>query len=153
QSLLDQIKALKGAPSEKLTYATTIGRFDDAMTEVGNGQSFPYLMGVAHPDKAVRDAAKLCEPKVDALLTPLYFDADLAAVIKAYATKGEKLEGEKARLLADTLRDFRRNGLELPPEKQEILRKYNAEMTEIGQKFEANIGASTYTITVDPKSL
>jgi thimet oligopeptidase len=153
QALLDQIKALKGGAADALTYASTIGKFDDAMAEVSNAQSFPYLMGVAHPDKAVRDAAKLCEPKVDVLLTGLYLDPDLAAVIKAYAAKGEKLEGEKARLLAETLRDFRRNGLDLPPEKQELLRKYNAEITDIGQKFEANIGASTYTISVDPKSL
>ena len=153
QSMLNEIKALKGAPTTTLSYATTIGRFDDAMAEVSDAQSFPYLMGVAHPDIAVRDAAKLCEPKVDTLLTGLYFDVDLATVIKAYAAKGEKLEGERARLLTDTLRDFRRNGLDLPPEKQEILRKYNAEITDIGQKFEANIGASKDTLFTDPKSL
>ncbi len=153
QAHLDGIKALKGSAADKLTYAATIGRFDDAMIEVSNAQSFPYLMGVAHPDPAVREAAKLCEPKVDKLKTGLYLDADLAAVIKAYAAKGEKLEGERARLLTETLRDFRRNGLDLPPAKQDILRKLNAEITDIGQKFEANIGASTGKIQLKPEQL
>ncbi|MEO6418546.1 MAG: oligopeptidase A, partial [Polyangiaceae bacterium] len=71
QTILDEIKGLAHAPPASLTYATTIGRFDDAMGEVGNAQSFPYLMGLAHPDKDVRDAAKLCDPKVDKLTTSL----------------------------------------------------------------------------------
>jgi thimet oligopeptidase len=153
QTLLDQIKSLKGSPADKLTYATTIGRFDDAMAEVMNAQAFPSLMVVAHPDKAVRDAARECDPKVDKLMTAMFLDADLAAVIKAYAAKGEKLEGEKARLLTETLRDFRRNGLDLPPEKQERLRALNAEITEVGQKFETNIGASTGKITIKPEQM
>jgi thimet oligopeptidase len=153
QAILDEIKTLAHAPPASLTYATTIGRFDDAIAEVSDAQSFPYLMGLTHPDKDVRDAAKLCEPKVDKLTTSLYLDDDLAAAIKGYAAKGEPLVGERARLLSDVLRDFRRNGLELSKEKQQQLRALNAELTDIGQKFSANIGAITGKLQVAPKSL
>src|SRR5262249_6180231 len=114
---------------------------------------FPYLMGVAHPDGAVREAAKACEPKTDKFMTALWLDADVAAVIKAFATKGERLDGERARLLSDVLRDFRRNGLELAPEKQQRLRELNENITTLGQKFMSNIGASTDKIHVKPASL
>lgn len=153
QAHVDAIKALHGAPPDKLTYAATIGRFDDMVLEANSAGEFPYLMGVAHPDAAVREAAKLCEPKVDSFNTTVWLDATLAAVIKAYASKGEKLEGERARLLSDVLRDFRRNGLELPPEKQQRLRELNDQITRLGQDFMSNLSATTAPLEVAPKAL
>ncbi|MBK9264081.1 MAG: Zn-dependent oligopeptidase [Polyangiaceae bacterium] len=153
KELVDSIKTLKETSADKLTYASTIGRFDDVILEVTNASAFPYLMGLAHPDGAVREAAKGCEPKVDAFLTSLWLDADLASVIRAYADKKEKLEGERAQLLADALRDFRRNGLELPADKQARLREVNASITKLGLEFMSNIGGSVETIEIDPKGL
>lgn len=153
RAILDEIRSRAGAPPSELTYETTIGRFDDAVAEISDAGQFPYLMAVAHPDKAVRDAAKECEPKVEQLTTGLYLDAEIASVLKAYTAKKEKLEGERARLLGDTLRDFRRNGLDLPPEKQEKLRALNREITELGQRFGTNIAASTGKVSLDPKQL
>ncbi|HMY18555.1 MAG TPA: oligopeptidase A, partial [Polyangium sp.] len=122
---LDAIKTLKGADPDKLTYASTLGKFDEAILEATNASAFPYLMGLAHPDGTTRAAAKECEPKVDAFQTSMWLDADLAGVMKAYAAKKDKLDGERAQLLADILRDFRRNGLELPADKQTRLRELN----------------------------
>ncbi len=153
KELVESIKTLKGASADKLTYASTIGRFDDAILEVTNASAFPYLMGMTHPEAAVREAAKSCEPKVDSFQTSLWLDADLASVVRAYAAKNEKLEGERARLLSDTLRDFRRNGLELPADKQGRLRELNAAITKAGLDFMTNIGGSVGTIEVDPKDL
>ncbi len=153
QGLVDYIKGYQGAPADRLTYDETLGRLDEISMEVQDGGSFAYLMGIAHPDAAVRDAAKECQPKSDAFTTSLYLDAGLAAVIKAYAAKGEHLEGERARLLSDTLRDFRRNGVDLPADKQETLRTLNHEITDLGQKFETNIASSRGQILVTRKQL
>src|SRR5262249_43936220 len=136
-----------------LTYEATLGRFDEIVHEVNLAGEFPYLMGVAHPDGAVREAAKACEPKTDKFMTALWLDADVAAVIKAFAAKREPLPGERARLLSDVLRDFRRNGLELPPDKQQRLRELNESLTRLGQTFMSNIGSSTESIGVKPSSL
>lgn len=150
---LDAIRALKEAPPEKLTYAATLGRFDGAVLEVNSAGDFPYLMGVAHPDAAVREAARLCEPKVDRFTTAMWLDADLAGVIKAYAEKSETLQGERARLLSDVLRDFRRNGLSLPKDRQQRLRDVNEQITRIGQEFMSNLSASLGSIEIAPASL
>jgi thimet oligopeptidase len=181
RAILDEIRSRAGAPPSTLTYATTLGRFDDAVAEIADAQQFPYLMAVAHPDKAARDAAKECEPKVEQVTTALYLDAGVAGVLKAYAAEdgasapgvgtprsdgeagsergrrstpgGEKLSGERAKLLHDTLRDFRRNGLELPAEKQATLRALNKEITELGQRFEQNIAGSTGKLSLAPSQL
>ena len=153
QALVDQIKTLKAAPADKLSYDATLGRFDDVVLAVNSAGEFPYLMGVAHPDPAVREAAKACEPKTDRFTTQMWLDADLAGVLRAYAARKEKLDTEKTRLLADTLRDFRRNGLELPPDKQTQLKNLNEEITKIGQEFMSNIGRSTGKLEVKPASM
>ncbi|APR76120.1 Thimet oligopeptidase [Minicystis rosea] len=153
QDLIDRIKSLKGAPAEKLTYDATLGRMDQVALRLAEGGQLPYLMAVAHPDTAVREAAKLCEPKTDKFNTALYLDADLAAVLRAYAAKNEPLEGERKRLLADVLRDFRRNGLALPPEKQKDLRRLNDEIVKLGQEFESNIASARGTLEIRPAQL
>jgi thimet oligopeptidase len=152
-ALVARIKALKGAPAAELTYEATLGRFDRTVLETLEAGQMPYLMGVAHPDAAVREAAKLCEPKTEKLTTALYLDADLAAVLRAYAARNEPLTGEKKRLLADVLRDFRRNGLELGPEQQGTLRQLNGDITKLGQDFEANIAGATGKIEVHAKQM
>jgi thimet oligopeptidase len=153
QDLVDRIKSLQGAPPEKLTYEATLGRLDQVALHLAEGGQLPYLMAVAHPDAAVREAAKLCEPKTDKFNTALYLDAGLAAVLRAYAAKNEPLTGERKRLLADTLRDFRRNGLELPPEKQATLRRLNDEIVKLGQEFESNIASARGVIELRPSQL
>ncbi len=153
RAILGEIRGRAGTAPSALTYETTIGRFDDAIAEISDAQQFPSLMAVAHPDKAVRDAAKECEPKVEQVTTALYLDAQIASVLKAYAAQDAKLEGERARLLKDTLRDFRRNGIELTPEKQEKLRALNKEITELGQTYGTNIAGSTGKMHVRPFQL
>ena len=154
QAMLERIKALKGAPPAELTYEATLGAL--RRRRVRGRQrlaSSRTCSRVAHPDEAVREAAKLCEPKADKFTTALYLDADLAAVMRAYAAKKEPLDGERKRLLADTLRDFRRNGLELSPDKQTRLRQINEQITTIGQKFESNIASSVGHVEVKPAQL
>ncbi|MEJ7728919.1 MAG: M3 family metallopeptidase [Polyangiaceae bacterium] len=153
QRNIEAVKALAGAPPERLTFETTLGRFDDAVLAYNTAAEFPYLMGVAHPDGAVREAAKACEPKADKFITGVWLDATLAGVVKAYAARKEPLAGERARLLSDTLRDFRRNGLELPADKQQRVRQLNEEITQIGQDFQSNIAKATGKIEVKPASL
>lgn len=153
EALLQQVRALKGAAPAALTYDSTLGRFDDVLLEINSASELPYLLAVTHPDAAVREAAKLCEPRADAFTTAVYLDADVAAVLRAYAEKKEPLTGEKKHLLSDVLRDFRRNGLELSPEKQAELRKMNDDLTRLGQDFNSNISSSAGHIEVRPGAL
>jgi thimet oligopeptidase len=153
EALAARIRSLKGAPASILTYDATLGRFDRIAQMIAEAGQLPYLMAVAHPDAAVREAAKLCETKTTKFTTALYFDVDVAAVLRAYAEKKEPLNGEKTRLLTETLRDFRRNGLELPADKQEQLRRMNDDISKIGQDFESNIAAAAGRVELRPAQL
>src|SRR5262245_29277892 len=43
-ALLKRIRALKGAPPDKLTYEATLGRFDDMGSELTAAAEYPYLL-------------------------------------------------------------------------------------------------------------
>jgi thimet oligopeptidase len=151
--LLGRIRSQKGKAPSEVTYQGSLGMLDAVLLEIDSAGAFPYLMAVAHPDPAVREAAKACEPRTDRFLTSMWLDADVASVIRAYAQRGEALEDEKRRFLEHVLRDFRRNGLELPPAKQARLRELNEEMTGIGQDFMSAIGASRSIVRVPAAAL
>lgn len=139
--------------TQPMSWEATLGRLDDAFLSIGNASEFPYLMGVTHPDKAVREAAQKCEKKTDELMTSVWLDADLAKVVKAYAKTASGLSVERKRFLDHTLRDFRRNGLDLPTDKQVRIKKINQEETELSQNFIKEIGKSKGYITVTNKQL
>ena len=136
-----------------LLFSNTFGRFDDAKLAIFNASEFPYLLGVTHPDPAMRRAARLCEAKTDALLTRLYFDKQLAQLFKRFAKKQPKLKPERQRFVTETLRDFGRNGLDLPAQSQQRLRAINKRLTELGQRFIAEIANSSEGLELLPRQL
>ena len=151
--ILDDVRAMDTKPDADLSWDTTVGALDRAKIAIRNAGDFPGLMAVAHPDDTVREAAKGCEPKVDKLETELWLDAALARVVKRYAAKKEPLSTPRARLLTHTLRDFRRNGLELDAKGQERVRGLNDELTKLGQDFSENIAASHLFVDATPAQL
>ncbi len=162
EARLVELRALASAPGAAPSPKLVVRKLDEVHLALRNASDFPQLMAVGHPDKAVRDAARACEPKVDALVTRLFLDAELAQVFRRVEelreeqrTTGKKdeLTAEEARLLEHTLRDFRRNGLSLPPAQQGTLAKLNEELTKLGQDFEANISETTLHLDVAPAAL
>jgi thimet oligopeptidase len=152
-ALLGDLVALDGGPDDKLTYAAVLGKFDELNLAIRNASDFPALISVAHPDAAVREAAKGCEPKVDKFATEIFLNAKLARVLSRYAKLKPTLAGDQQRLLDHTLRDFRRNGLELDEKGQARLRELNETLTRESQDFETNLAESTLSLMVDPKDM
>ena len=150
---LDEIRALDGASDDALTWDATLGKLDRAKLALRNAGDFPALMAVSHPDDGVREKAKQCEPKIDKLDTALWLDPKLARVVKRYAAKKESLGTARARLLERTLRDFRRNGLDLDDKGQKRLREINEELTKLGLEFDSNLAESHLTVEATPDRL
>lgn len=153
RALLEEIHELAEAPDERISFDAVLGRLDAIHFAMGSGGGFPHLMAEAHPEAQVREAARACEPRFDEFETHLMLDAKLAKAVSRLAAKGEAYDGPSARLLEHTERDLRRNGLALPPEKQERLRRLNDEITRAGQAFSKNIAESTASIDISPSSL
>lgn len=151
-AILDEVRALDGTATAP-TWDLTVGKLDRAHLAILNAGEFNGLMAVAHPDDAVREHAKGCEPKVDKLQTGIWLDAKIARVVKAYAAKNEPLDTARKRLLDRTLRDFHRNGLDLDANGQQRLRTLNEQLTKLGLDFEANVAASHLSVMAKPAQL
>jgi thimet oligopeptidase len=153
KTLVDGIRVLKDLPEASLTWENTFGTLDDATMYLELAATMPSLMYMTHPDAAVREAASKAEPKISEFVTALLLDADLASVFKRFAATNPSKDPARQKMMDETLRDYRRNGLELPPEGQERLKKLNEELTSLGQKFESNIAASQAFIEIEPAQL
>jgi len=153
RKILETIKGQKNLADGALTWESTLGAVDEMALETSIAGGFASLMAVGHPDKAVRESAKQCDPKLDKFHTDLMLDAEFAKIIKRYAETKPALSGVRARMLSETLRDLRRNGLDLPSEKQTELRAINDELSKLSQSFSSNISDAVLSIRVKPEQL
>lgn len=157
ESLLAEIRALASSDAP-LTWDMTGGKLDRARLALRNAGDFPALMAVSHPDDTVREKAKLCEPKIDKIDTALWMDKDIAKVMKRFAASAtagnsEPLSVARKRLLDRTLRDFKRNGLDLDDKGQKRLRELNEELTKLSLEFDTNLAESHLTVEATTKQL
>lgn len=115
-----------------LEYAT------DAVMQASGQYAF---MAYVAPDEALRTAAREWDEKLDKYMVGLSFREDMYEAVRQFAATPEAttLQGEDARLLEHSLRDYRRNGFELPVEQRARLRQLFDELVELGNKFRQGI--------------
>ena len=89
----------------------------------------------------MRDAAEKAVKVFQDWAVGVDYREDVYKAVKAYADTKPKLEGEDALLLEHTLRDYRRAGLALPPEKRAEVEKLRKELAKLETDFQANIVA------------
>jgi len=136
KKVLDQIAAL---PKEQVSWASTFKAFIDMegkMSTLSSSVTFPSNASV---DKSIRDASNAGKKDLSNFSIDTYMREDVFLVLKSFAEKGEKLERIEQRLVDRVLRDFVRNGLELPPEQREKLKDIKKEMTSLCVTANANM--------------
>src|SRR5262249_26463816 len=105
-----------------------------------------------HPDKTVRDAASTCEQEVQQFVSELMLDRDIYGLIKSADIS--QLDAEARRLIATTLRDYRRAGVDLDDVKRARIKAIDDEITQLAQQFQRGVAEDTRHIEVtDPARL
>jgi thimet oligopeptidase len=147
QALRPQLIA--GAPR---TVDETLERYNELLTAASASNALAGLMSEVHPDEAIRDAARECEQEVSRFYSDLALDRDLYDALAAVEVSGA--DAETQRFLAHTLRDYRRAGVDQPPEVRARLKQIDEELTRLGQNFSKNISEDVRAIEVtDPARL
>ncbi len=113
------------------------------------------FVGYVHPDPEVRAAARRSEEALSKWVLEVAFRPDLYEAVDEFARspEGEALEGEPARFLAFTMRDFRKAGHELDPEARDQLRRISQRLIELSVAFEQNIADHRDHLTVTAEDL
>jgi thimet oligopeptidase len=136
-ALLDTVGRL--APGQ-VNFANTLGALDRLGHQVGATMNRLYLIKETAVTEAMRDAATDAVKKLQDWAVGLDYREDVYRAVKAYADTQPALQGEEARLLAETLRDYRRAGLALPKAERDEVERLRKELVAVGTDFSTQIG-------------
>ena len=123
------------------SFAGTLHPLELAGAELVRAYGRGAFMGQVHTDAAVRDAGNEAEERLNKWRVAINFRTDLYEAVKAFSQTDEAggLHGERARLLAHWLRDFRRAGHELPAEERAELERLRTRLVEVEVAFQRNV--------------
>src|SRR3954468_13097687 len=126
-------------------------RWDEVSLELSNVGAISGLFSNAHPDLALRTASEEAEIEVDKLVTELRQDRALYDVFAALDPAG--FDPTASRLLAKTLEEFRRAGVDQDDATRKRLAEISERITVIDQEFSRNIRDDVRTVKATPEQL
>jgi oligopeptidase A len=133
---LDQIGA---QDLSKVTFKSTVVALDDLTYQAGLAANRATLIKETNTNPAMRSAAENAVKAFQEWAVGIDYREDVYRAIKAFADTHPKLSGEDAKLLKETLRDYRRAGLELPPDQRKEVEQLRKELSKLGTDFDSNI--------------
>lgn len=133
------LNRVAAVPSRQATFANTVGALDNLAYEIGLAANRLSLIKETSTNAAVRDAATDGIKQLEEWSVGLDYREDVYRVVKAYADRNPKLKGEEAKLLAETMRDYRRAGLALPKAQRDEVEKLRKELTRLTTDFASNV--------------
>ena len=133
---LDRIGSLKPAAA---TFENTLLALDNLSYEIGLTGNRLSTIKETSTDPALRESTTDAIKELEEWAVGLEYREDVYRAVKAYANKKPKLKGEEAKLLAETLRDYRRAGLELPKPRRDEVERMRKELSRLQTDFESNV--------------
>ena len=133
---LDRIGAL--AP-EKVTFSNTVSALDDLGYQIGLTDNRLSILKETSTNAALRDAATEALKNLEEWSVGLDYREDVYKSLKTYADTKPQLEGEDFKLLAETMRDYRRAGLALPKAQRDDVERQRKELSRLTTDYESNV--------------
>src|SRR5436309_12443231 len=137
---LDQIGAQDPG---KVTFKSTVVALDDITYQAGIAANRATIIKETNTNPAMRSAAENAVKAFQEWAVGIDYREDVYKAIKAFADIHPKLTGEDEKLLKETLRDYRRAGLELPPDQRKEVEQLRKELSKLGTDFDTNIVKTT----------
>jgi len=141
----ERIKKIIDIPADERTFANTA----QALDALGSTSNLVVVANVAHalmymsPDTPLREAAQKKIIEIKKFITDnISNNVRLYQAFQAYVegnAKKEQLTREQTYFLSETMKDYKRAGLNLPEEKLNEVRKLKNKLNELKLAFEQNI--------------
>jgi len=133
---LDRIGQLK---PEQVNFKNTIQALDDIAFDAGQTANRISLIKETSEDSALRETSTEMVKVYQEWAVGLDYREDVYAAVQAFANTKPKLAGEDLKLFEETLRDYRRAGLQLPKAERQEVERLRKEVARIETDFDANI--------------
>ncbi len=123
----------------EVTFKNTVGALDDLGFQLGLVDNRLSLIKETSTAAAVRDTATDAVKELEEWMVGIDYREDVYRAVKAYADTQPALEGEDAKLLFETMRDYRRAGLDLPKTERDEVERLRKELSRLCTDFETNV--------------
>jgi thimet oligopeptidase len=123
----------------KVTFKSTVVALDDVAYQANLAANRTIIIKEASTSKPMREAAEEAVKTFQDWAVGVDYREDVYRAIKAFEKTNPKLTGEDKKLLQETLRDYRRAGLDLPKDKREEVERLRKELAKAGTDFSTNI--------------
>jgi Zn-dependent oligopeptidase len=127
----------------KVTFKSTVVALDDATYQAGLAANKATIIKETNTNPAMRSAGENAVKAFQDWAVGIDYREDVYKAIKAFADTHPKLTGEDEKLLRETLRDYRRAGLELPPDQRKEVEQLRKELSKLGTDFDSNVVKAT----------
>src|SRR5881296_3209718 len=124
---------------KKATFKSTVVALDDLTYQAGLAANKATIIKETNTNPSVRIAAENAVKAFQEWAVGIDYREDVYKAIKAFADTHPKFSGEDEKLLKETLRDYRRAGLELPPDQRKEVEELRKELSKLGTDFDTNI--------------
>jgi thimet oligopeptidase len=133
---LDRIGQL--AASE-VNFTNTVRALDDLGFQLAAVDNRLSVIEQTSTNAALRDAATEGLKQFESWMVGLDYREDVYRALKAYADTQPQLAGEDAKLLFETMRDYRRAGLDLPKAERDEVERLRKELSALSTDFQNNV--------------
>ncbi len=133
---LDQIGAQDPG---KVSFKSTVVALDDLTYAATLEANKATIIKETNTNAAMRTTAENAVKIFQDWAVSIDYREDVYKALKAFADTHPKLSGEDEKLLFETMRDYRRAGLELSPDKRKEVEQLRKELSKLGTDFDTNI--------------
>ena len=123
----------------KVSFKSTIVALDDLGYQARLAANKASVIKETNTSEAMRTAAEKAVKDFQEWAVGVDYREDVYKAVKAFEKTQPRLTDEDAKLMKETLRDYRRAGLELAPEKRQEVEKLRKELSKLGTDFSSNI--------------
>ncbi|MFA5056715.1 MAG: hypothetical protein WC485_01260, partial [Opitutaceae bacterium] len=141
------LTAIAGQNPGQVTFGSTIGAIDAVDFLFKNAYYRTAFLQETHPDKAMRDKAADLSVRLQQWFIGLGYREDVYAAVKAYARTNPALAGEDRKIFQETLRDYRRAGLDLPAAERKEVERLRKELAQLETDFSNHITGAQAPLT------
>ena len=122
-----------------VTFKNTVVALDDLTYQAGLAANKAVIIKETNTNPEMRAAGENAIKIFQDWAVSIDYREDVYKAIKAFADTHPKLSGEDEKLLNETLRDYRRAGLDLPPDQRKEVEQLRKELSKLGTDFDTNI--------------
>lgn len=151
----ESIKEILKINAADRTFENTVRAMDYAYSKIGITSAILHTIEMTHPNEAMRTAAHAAIVEMQQwIVDNVTYNKQLYEAFKQFvAVNKETLTDEENYYIEESLRDYEKLGLNLPQEKQELLKKLSKELSEKSLNFDTNINNDSSFITATKEEL